>query len=127
VDTVDLSPRAVLKTRWNLLRLGLVRGVRAHVGDALDFLRSRANAGARYGMAFVDHSHAYGPVHAACQALADVLAPGGFALFHDFNDPRNHDLADVDHAVHQAVVDGLDARRFTFFGIYGCLAVYRAA
>lgn len=126
VETVDLSPRSVFMTEWNLRRQGLKRGVHTFVGDALVEVKRRAERGARYGMVFVDHSHAYGPVHSVCRELTNVVFPGGFCLFHDFNDPRNYDPADEDHGVHQAVVDGLDPARFAFYGIYGCLALYRA-
>lgn len=127
IETIDLSPRSIFMTRWNLLRQGLARGVRTFVGDALREVKERASKGTRYGMVFVDHSHAYGPVQSVCRELARIVAPGGFCLFHDFNDPRNYDLADEDHGVYQAVVDGLDPARFEFYGIYGCLALYRAS
>ena len=126
IETVDLSPRSILMTEWNLRRQGLKRGVRTFVGDALLEMKRRARRGGRYGMVFVDHSHAYGPVHSVCRELTSIVLPGGFCLFHDFNDPRNYDLADEDHGVYQAVVDGLDAARFELYGIYGCLALYRA-
>jgi hypothetical protein len=31
----------------------------------------------------------------------------------------------VDHGVYQAVVDGLAPADFDFYGLYGCLALYR--
>jgi SAM-dependent methyltransferase len=123
--SVDLSPRSVFMTEWNLWRQGLKRGVRTVTGDALVEVRSRADHGARFGMVFVDHSHAYGPVYEVCRELHRIVPAGGFCLFHDFNDPRNYDLADPDHGVHQAVVDGLSPTDFEFYGIYGCLALYR--
>jgi hypothetical protein len=76
-------------------------------------------------MVFVDHSHAYGPVHEVCRELHALVTTGGFCLFHDFNDPRNYDPADADHAVHQAVVDGLHPDHFAFYGAYGVTAMYR--
>ncbi len=126
IESVDLSPHAVRRARWNLWRQGLKAGVSLFVGDALAEVQRRAERGARFGMVFVDHSHAYGPVYQVCRELPRVVEAGGFCLFHDFNDPRNYDLADVDHGVHQAVVDGLADAHFEFYGIYGCLALYRA-
>jgi predicted O-methyltransferase YrrM len=127
IETVDRSPRSVLMTQWNLRRQGLKRGVSTFCGDALLEVRRRAAKGARYGMVFVDHSHAYGAVYSVCRELGRVVAPGGFCLFHDFNDPRNYDLGDPEYGVHQAVLDGLDRERFEFMGVYGCLALYRAS
>jgi methyltransferase family protein len=126
IETVDLSPRSVFMTHWNLLRQGLRRGVRPLRGDATLEVRRRAEAGRRYGMVFVDHSHAYGPVYAVCRALDRIVSPGAFCLFHDWNDPRNYDPADEDYGVYQAVTGGLDPARFEFYGVYGCLALYRA-
>jgi SAM-dependent methyltransferase len=126
IESVDLSRHAVRRARFNLWRQGLGRAVSFSVGDALAEVRDRAGRGARYGMVFVDHSHAYGPVYQVCRELRNIVRAGGFCLFHDFNDPRNYDLADVDHGVYQAVVDGLAPADFDFYGIYGCLALYRA-
>jgi SAM-dependent methyltransferase len=126
IESVDLSPHAVRRARLNLWRQGLIKGVSLTVGDALLEVRRRADTGARFGMVFVDHSHAYRPVYQVCRELRRIVPAGGFCLFHDFNDPRNYDLADVDHGVHQAVVDGLAPADFEFYGIYGCLALYRA-
>jgi len=125
IETVDLSPRSVAMTRLNLLRQGLLHRVRVHRGDALPFVRTRRAEGRRYAMVFVDHSHAYGPVHDVCRELHALVEPGGFCLFHDFNDPRNCDPTDVDHGVHQAVTGGLDPDAFEFYGIYGVVAMYR--
>jgi hypothetical protein len=99
--------------------------VRTVCGDALVEVRSRADRGARFGMVFVDHSHAYGPVYEVCRELNRIVPTGGFCLFHDFNDPRNYDPADPDHGVYQAVVDGLSPADFELYGLYGCLALYR--
>jgi predicted O-methyltransferase YrrM len=126
VESVDSSPRSILMTEWNLRRQGLKRGVSTFVGDALAAVRRRAERGARFGMVFVDHSHAYGPVYEVCRELRKIVTDGAFCLFHDFNDPRNYDPADEDHGVYQAVVDGLAPADFEFFGLYGCLAMYRA-
>jgi predicted O-methyltransferase YrrM len=126
IESVDLSPRSVLMTEWNLWRQGLKRGVRTFVGEASSEVRRRADRGARFGMVFVDHSHAYGPVYEVCRELRRIVMAGGFCLFHDFNDPRNYDLADEDYGVYQAVVDGLAPADFEFYGLYGCLALYRA-
>jgi predicted O-methyltransferase YrrM len=126
IESVDLSPRSILMTEWNLRRQGLKRGVRTFVGDALAEVRRRADRGSRFGMVFVDHSHAYGPVYEVCRELRRIVGAGAFCLFHDFNDPRNYDPADEDHGVYQAVVDGLAPADFEFYGLYGCLAMYRA-
>jgi SAM-dependent methyltransferase len=125
IDSVDLARNSVAMTRLNLLRQGLLHRVRVHRGDALAFVRARRAEGRRYAMAFVDHSHAYGPVYEVCRELSAVVSPGGFCLFHDFNDPRNYDPEDADHGVHQAVTGGLDPAAFEFYGLYGVVALYR--
>ena len=39
-----------------------------------------------FSFCFIDHSHSYKHVLSACRALPPVILPGGFCLFHDFND-----------------------------------------
>ena len=85
-----------------------------------------AAKGLRFGFAFVDHAHDYPSVVGVCAALAAVLRPGAFCLFHDFNDFRNADPAYQDYGVYQGVADGLEKGRFEFWGIYGCCGLYRA-
>ncbi len=54
-----------------------------------------------------------------------MVNPGGFCLFHDFNDRRNADPAETNYDVYRAVTEGLDPKVFEFYGIYGCTALYR--
>jgi predicted O-methyltransferase YrrM len=93
------------------------------VGDARESCRHLIEQGRRFGFAFVDHSHTYGLVHAACLDLKSLLVPGGFALFHDYNDERNG--ADPDYGVWQAVRDGFSDGSFEFWGVYGCTGLWR--
>ena len=62
--------------------------VEVHCGDATEFCHELSAAGTRFGFVFIDHSHAYQHVE-VCEMLADITLPGGFCLFHDYNDPRN--------------------------------------
>jgi hypothetical protein len=104
-------------------------GLQGHVtvlcADAGAAVRGFAGTPQRFGFVFVDHCHAYGPVLDVCRELGKVTAPGGYCLFHDFNDRRNSDPADPEYGVYQAVLDGLDPTRFEFCGIYGCTGLYR--
>jgi hypothetical protein len=88
-------------------------------------VREHAANRRRFAFVFIDHSHAYAPVYEVCKALDLIVAPGGFCLFHDFNDSRNRDPRDTEYAVYQAVGDGLDKQRFGFYGVYGCAGLYR--
>jgi hypothetical protein len=81
--------------------------------------------GRRFRFCFVDHSHRYEHVRSACERLAGVIEPGGFCLFHDYNDPRNALEADEDYGVYQGAADGLDPELFEFWGIYGCSGLFR--
>jgi predicted O-methyltransferase YrrM len=127
VETVERKPARTRAARRNLDRLGLLPLVTARSADATVAVREHAENGRQFGFVFVDHSHAYAPVLDVCKVLDRVVAPGGFCLFHDFNDIRNRDPEDDDYAVFQAVEDGLDKQRFEFYGIYGCTALYRLA
>lgn len=126
VISVDKSALRVLQTLLTLQTMGLRRGVTVIRSEAAAAVRRLAAAGRRFSLVFIDHSHAYGPVLAVCRELQSVVPPGGFCLFHDFNDPRNRDARDEDYNVYAAVLDGLPADAFEFCGIYGCSALYRA-
>lgn len=126
VYSVDLDPAAVALARRHLRLRLLARAVRLTCGDALTLVRQQAAAGKKFAFIFVDHSHAYEPVYEVCRELGKIVLPGGFCLFHDFNDARNRDAANEDYGVYQAVRDGLSSNEFEFYGIYGCAALFRA-
>lgn len=96
------------------------------VGDARESARALIEDGRRFGFAFVDHSHGYDLVEAACQHLKRLVVPGGFALFHDYNDSRNT-RGDAGYGVFQAVEDAFADGSFRFWGVYGCTGLYRRA
>lgn len=123
--SVDLDGVAVRAARFHLWRAGLGAAVRVERQEALAAVRAQAAAGRKAALVFVDHSHAYQPVFDVCQAMPQILPPGGFCLFHDFNDPRNRDAANRDYGVYQAVIAGLAPAEFEFWGCYGVLALYR--
>jgi predicted O-methyltransferase YrrM len=125
IDTVDLSPRCVRRTLKTLARQGLKTAVRATCDDAVRHVQRHADAGKRFAFVFIDHSHAYLPVFNVCKLLSEVVSPGAYCCFHDFNDYRNADLTSTDYRVYQAVVDGLDPTRFQFSGLFGCTALFR--
>lgn len=93
------------------------------VFDAIKFVENLANVDRRFSFAFVDHSHVYEHVRDCCHSLHRVIVPGGFVLFHDFNDPRNPDELNPDYGVYQGVMDGLSS--FEFYGIFGCTSLWR--
>jgi predicted O-methyltransferase YrrM len=93
------------------------------IGDARESCAALRHHGRTFGTAFVDHSHTYELVHAACEDLKHLLNPGGFALFHDYNDDRN--AHDPEYGVFQAARDAFADGSFTFHGIYGCTGLYQ--
>lgn len=125
VYSVDLDPKSLVIASKTLSSLGLLRYVNFVCSDAVGFVESLAKLDRRFAFVFVDHSHAYTPVYSVCRQLGSVVMPGGFCLFHDFNDIRNSETTDEDYAVYQAVLDGLNSDHFEFYGIYGCTALYR--
>ena len=117
--TIDIEHRP--EAEENIRKCGLTN-IDVWTLDATVALSQLVNAGRRFTFAFIDHSHCYGPVREACVQLSRVLEPGSFALFHDWNDPRNG--KEVDYDVHAATLDGLP-QSFTFYGVYGCTGLYR--
>jgi predicted O-methyltransferase YrrM len=127
VDSIDLNPDYTKATKNNLKSLGLLDYVTARSVDAILAVREYVTNHKQFDFIFIDHSHAYMPVYEVCQALDRLTAPGGFCLFHDFNDIRNREPNNRDYGVYQAVMDSLDKEQFEFYGIYGCAGLYRRA
>jgi predicted O-methyltransferase YrrM len=125
IVSVDLNPTAIELSRAQLHNM--MGGERVHFfqDDAGAAVRNLAAIKRQFRFAFVDHSHRYDHVLDACQQLHRVVEVDGFALFHDFNDPRNIVEAETDYGVYQGVMDGLRADRWDFWGIYGCTGLFR--
>jgi hypothetical protein len=125
IVSIDLSLDEIERARSNLAgRLGFER-VNFFAVEAGQAVRDLARAKRMFNFAFIDHSHTYEHVYEVCKSLHRVLKLGAFALFHDFNDPRNSARDAPDYGVYQGVLDGLDERRFEFWGIYGCTGLFR--
>jgi predicted O-methyltransferase YrrM len=122
--TVDLQPQNIDITNKNLRKAGVLKYVEAICGDAITVVKNFANLNRKFQFIFIDHSHAYDPVYLVCQELHKIVMPGGFCLFHDFNDARNREPSQKDYGVYQAVQEGLDSKTFEFYGIYGCTGLY---
>jgi SAM-dependent methyltransferase len=125
IVSVDLDPTAIALARAELQ--GAPGGERAHFfqDDAGTAVRNLAASKRQFWFTFVDHSHRYEHVVDVCQQLHRVVEVDGFALFHDYNDPRNIIPAEADYGVYQGVMDGLRSDRWEFWGIYGCSGLFR--
>ena len=119
VITVDLSYREPVAENARLC--GLNSRINIVTADAAEAIKSLHPK--RFEFIFVDHSHTYEHVRAACLLLSTIAAPDGFVLFHDYNDSRNGEEPDYD--VYGAVVDSMP-KGFRFCGIYGCTGLYQA-
>lgn len=129
IETVELDPKVSAQAARNLRDHGVANCVNFNVGDAESVCSKMALVGRKFGFAFIDHSHAYWPVYKSNLLLKDLLAPGGLALFHDYNDPRNaKDKLESDasgvYGVYAAVHDSLSPKDFEFVGVYGCTGLF---
>jgi SAM-dependent methyltransferase len=125
IVSIDLNPDETERARKNLAgRPGFER-VHLFTVEAGEAVRHFANSKRIFDFAFIDHSHTYEHVYDVCRSLHRVTRLGAFALFHDFNDPRNSAQDATHYGVYQGVLDGLDQRRFEFWGIYGCSGLFR--
>jgi cephalosporin hydroxylase len=125
IVSIDLDPFAVEASRERLH--AAPGGTRAWFfnDEGAATVRNLAGIKRQFGFAFIDHSHRYEHVFDVCQILHRVMALGGFALFHDFNDPRNSRPQDLDYGVYQGAMDGLRQDRLEFWGIFGCTGLFR--
>lgn len=125
IETCDIDPAAPERTRKVLRWLPGNDRVRFNVGDASVFLDRLIRDGRRFGMVFVDHWHGYDATAEACRRLPAVLAPGGFVVFHDYNDPAGKDPNHPDK-VCAAVTDTLGGDpRFQFHCVTASSATFR--
>jgi predicted O-methyltransferase YrrM len=127
---MELSERSAAYARGMLTKLGLSRCVEFKVGDADVSCQELVDTDRKFHFAFVDHSHAYEHVVRACRRVTQLLEPGAFCLFHDYNDRRNNGPIGVnesnnEYRVYDAVNDTLDCEMFEFYGIYGCCGLFR--
>jgi len=127
IVTVDLDPQLAAEAKQGMAdrRTPGRENVHFFTFDAMKFVTNSADAGKLYELAFIDHSHQYQHVYDTCVNLHRILVPGAFALFHDYNDPRNARPDVPDYGVYQAVHTALSEEYFEFWGIYGCCGLFR--
>jgi hypothetical protein len=125
--SVDVNSAHSLAASANLMEAGLINYVELVVSEGADYLDHAITTGRQYGFVFIDHSQAYKDVVEVCTRLGKIAMHGAFAVFHDFNDPRNRPCNFAKAGVFQAVQDALDVKQFEFYGTYGCCGLYRRA
>ncbi|RDL47610.1 hypothetical protein BLJAPNOD_05534 [Ensifer sp. M14] len=130
IVTMELSREISDVAKQHLSERKVVSDVRFAVGDANTTCLSLVAQGRKFGFSFIDHSHAYEHMVKACRRLSELMLPGAFCVFHDYNDPRNSrrtGLGEVgeEYGVQAAIEDALDPNHFEFVGVYGCTGVYR--
>lgn len=125
IVSLDNDERKVASAKGSLEARGMGELVDLRLGDAMSICEQLRREGRLFTFAFIDHSQAYEDVADVCQILPHLLCDGGWCLFHDFNDWRNATESDADYGVAPAVLTNLDSRYFSFFGIFGCTALYR--
>lgn len=121
---VDEEPRVIARVRANLAAYNFTSRIELVPEHPATFCRSRVADGRTCGLVFVDHSTDYHDVRAVTGLFPSLLADGGFALFHDFNDRRNKDAGNG-YGMYAGVIDGLPSPPFAFFGAFGCTGLYR--
>ncbi|MFT4037600.1 MAG: hypothetical protein QM692_05420 [Thermomicrobiales bacterium] len=128
ITVVDAEPRAIARAREHLAPYDTLADIALVTAEPEAFCRAEAARGHRYGLVFVDHVTSAVGIAALSALLPPLIAPGGFVLFHDFNDRRNratrHDGA---YGVYAGVLQGLPMPPFAFYGAYGCTGVFRHA
>lgn len=98
--------------------------IRFHTGDAPNFLDRMIAERRTFGFVFVDHWHGYEATHDVVVRLPRLVTPGGFVMFHDYNDPSARDPSHP-HKVFQAVRDGLDEDAFQLCCVVASSAVFQ--
>jgi O-methyltransferase/8-demethyl-8-(2,3-dimethoxy-alpha-L-rhamnosyl)tetracenomycin-C 4'-O-methyltransferase len=130
ITTVELDPSAADIAAKNLAAKDLDRLVTIVVGDATEVMKRLRQERREFAFCFVDHSHTYENMLSCCQLMSDLIAPGGFVVFHDYVDYRNKVRRDPSegseqYGVYIGVDEGLSVDEFEFYGCYGCCGVFR--
>lgn len=129
IVTVDLDPRHqdVARQAHDLRKVPNRENVHYFVFDGAEFVRRLYDREVPrlFELVFVDHTHVYEPMLEICPLLHMVTKPGGFLIFHDYNDQRNANPMANDFGVYQAVNETLNMDEFEFYGIFGCCGLFR--
>jgi predicted O-methyltransferase YrrM len=127
VYSVDLNAEYLAIDRDHLKRGRLLQYVETVCARAATAMRRFADESHQFDFIFIDHSHARRDVDDVCGSLDAILAPGGWAFFHDYNDARNRE-GNPAYGVYQAVNEFLNTNgSYTLHGVYGCGALVRRA
>lgn len=122
--SLEIDPNFHHQTVQHLDQLQLAAYLDAVQCDAREFAAILTTQQRHFSLAFIDHCHSYDATRLACQQLQALIAPQGFVLFHDFNDEQNR-LNFPAHGVYQGVTEQFVESDFTFFGLFGCTALYQ--
>jgi Methyltransferase domain len=127
IVSIDLSPNCAQMARAGLESRKVPGREYVHLfttssGEAMRTMQRERRL---YSFVFVDASHEYEHVKDTCSLMHDVLLPGGFCLFHDYNDSRNGNPEVAEYGVYQGVRDGLAEEHFDFYGVFGCTGLFR--
>lgn len=125
IETVDLQQHLCDTTTRSLKKNNLTGIVEVYCADAVNYCADGIKEGRTYEFVFVDHSHQYDLVLGVAEQLGDLIIPGGFCFFHDYNDKRNIRPEDEDYGVSQAADLAMANSGFEFYGIFGCGALFR--
>jgi hypothetical protein len=123
--SIDLDPEAPAAGRATLAGMEGEKRVLFFKTDGDKALATFRRAGRNFAFCFIDHSHSYERVLSACRVLHHVVRRGGFCLFHYYNNQRNSRADCPDYGVWLGVNEGLDRRRFEFWGVFGCTGLFR--
>jgi hypothetical protein len=122
--SLEIDPVFCKETKTSIKQKGLKRFYKCIKGSAASSCDQLLKNKMRFGFAFIDHCHSYLETKLACDKLQDLLRPGGFVMFHDFNDERNRTEPET-FGVYRAATECLPESGFDFVGVFGCSGVYR--
>ncbi len=127
LETVDIDGDASGEAQTTLTSQPGRQFIHFNVADAAQFMDLMIAQRREFGFIFIDHWHGYEATRLAALRVDALLKPGGFVLFHDYNDPANADPAHV-YGVWSAVDDIIAKQyHYEFFGNFGCCGLFRKA
>jgi cephalosporin hydroxylase len=124
VTSIEILPEFQEATARAISNAGLTEFYESIPGDAASQCDTLVAQSCRFAFAFIDHDHSHQATRRICTQLPALLQPGGYALFHDFNDARNQAEPEL-YGVYRGVEELLQSPDFSFERTIGCCALLR--
>jgi hypothetical protein len=115
---IDVDAGSIERTYDTLCRFGLAEYALLYHGSLQSFMKELS---IQPTMCFVDGDHRYDGVKRDLDSLSEMLCPGIPVFCHDYTNPENET---GEYGVRKAVSEWEAEEYVTFYGVFGCAALF---